>query len=71
MEIGTEGTNYHLLDTVISEVFFNLNNSIILIFCTLLEAPKLSFSGEVDLIVCYVRLFHYIFCIQVCFPSHH
>lgn len=54
MEIGTEGTNYHLLDTVISEVFFNLNNSIILIFCTLLEAPKLSFSGEVDLIVCYV-----------------
>lgn len=54
METGTEGTNYHLLDVVILEVFFNLNNSIILIFCTLVEAPKFSFSGVVDLVVCYV-----------------
>lgn len=35
MKIGTEGTNHQLLDVLVLEVFFNLNNSIILIFILL------------------------------------
>lgn len=35
MKIGTEDTNYQLLDMVILEVFSNLNGSIILIFILL------------------------------------
>lgn len=35
MKIGTEGTNYQLLDVLVLEVFFNLNNFIFLIFILL------------------------------------